>query len=218
MGENEVWKIFQLVCLSLVLTFTTMDTQIYASLVKTSADFKDLTNMDDITKAKIDKWLSLGLIQGVSEDQFGIKDTISRAEFAKIVALTVRLKIDTTLKKSSFIDVEADDLKYGDLLPYIEALRQAGITNGVDQDRFDPRGEVTKEQFAVFLIRSQAKDAEGRQTEGTADATVSPYAKGYVALALNLFPNLNSDGPYYGSAPITRQMVLLGLDVLTISY
>ncbi|WP_307449714.1 S-layer homology domain-containing protein [Paenibacillus sp. V4I3] len=139
----------------------------------------------DKTKAKVDKWLSAGLIQGVSEDWFGLNETITRAEFAKIVALSIRVEIDTTLKTSSFSDVKADDPIYGYALPFIEALRQAGVTDGIDVDRFNPSGEVTKEEFAIFLVRSQGKNAEAKQTQGVIDETISRYARGYVALALN---------------------------------
>lgn len=206
-----------LICLYIVLSIIIANTGTHAADAKTSADFKDLNDMDVATKAKVDKWLSAGIIQGDSEEWFGLNETITRAEFAKIVALAVGVEINSTLKTSSFNDVKADD-QIGYTLPYIEALRQAGVIEGIAIDQFNPSGEVTKEQFAVFMVRGLGKDAEAKQTQGGNDETISHYAKGYVALALKLFPYLRSDGFYNGSVPISRQMVLLGLDDLTIKY
>ncbi|OPH57749.1 hypothetical protein BC351_04360 [Paenibacillus ferrarius] len=203
-------------CVLYILSIT--EIEVHAGMIKTSVDFTDLKDMDVKTKLKIDKWLSAGLIQGVSENWFGLNETITRAEFAKIVALSIGVEIDPEVKTSSYKDVKADDLIYGYSLPYIEALRQAGVTNGTDIDRFDPAGEVTKEQFAVFLVRSLGIEAEAKQTQDVTDQTVSAYAKGYVALALQLFPYLRSEGAYHGSLPITRQMVLLGLNDFTVRY
>ncbi|MBA2943751.1 S-layer homology domain-containing protein [Paenibacillus sp. CGMCC 1.16610] len=204
--------------LCIVLTLITANAETHTAIAKTSADYKDLIGLDEKTKAKVDKWLNEGLIQGISEERFGVNETITRAEFAKIVALSVGITINNTLKISSFNDVRSDDPVYGDKLSFIEALRESGITDGIEIDHFNPSGLVTKEQFAVFLIRAQGKDAEGKQTQAGSDETVSNYAKGYVALALKLFPYLRSEGSFYGSIPITRQMVLLGLDDLTVSY
>ncbi|MEC0229991.1 S-layer homology domain-containing protein [Paenibacillus alba] len=203
-------------CILYILSITVIE--VHAGMPKTSADFTDLKDMDVKTKLKVDKWLSAGLIQGVSENRFGLNETITRAEFAKIVALSIGVEIDPEVKTSSFNDVKTEDLIYGYSLPFIEALRQAGVIDGTDIDRFNPGGEVTKEQFAVFLVRSLGKEAEAKQTQDVTDQTVSTYAKGYVALALQLFPYLRSEGAYNGLIPITRQMVLLGLDDLTVRY
>ncbi|TDF93041.1 S-layer homology domain-containing protein [Paenibacillus piri] len=185
---------------------------------KTSEDFKDLKDVDAKTKELVDKWLSKGIMHSVSEDCFGLEETISRAEFAKILAIAVRLKVDTSIKTSRFKDVSINDTVYGYALPYIEVLRKAGVTDGIEFYRFDPASAVTKEQLAVFMIRSLNKEAETRETPLLADETVSDYAKGHVALAFELFPYLITNGPYNGTTPISRQMVVLALEDLTVGY
>lgn len=202
----------------MIIILITTNLETHTAIAKTSSDYKDLTGLDEKMRAKVDKWLYDGLIQGVSEDRFGMNEPITRAEFAKIVARAVGIDINSTLKTSEFNDVKSDDPAVGDALPFIEALREVGVTDGIDVDRFNPSGLVTKEQFAVFLIRGLGKDADGKQTLGGTDETVSDYAKGYVVLALELFPYLRSEGSFQGSVPITRQMVLLGLEDLTVTY
>ncbi|WP_238540405.1 S-layer homology domain-containing protein [Paenibacillus mucilaginosus] len=76
------------------------------ALGATSADFKDLNDLDAATKAKFDAMISAGIFDGVSEDTFGLKDKMNRAQFAKVAALIFGLKVDTSLKTSSFSDVK----------------------------------------------------------------------------------------------------------------
>jgi hypothetical protein len=205
-------------CLAMFLSTGQNKSHAEISNTKTSADFKDLKDVDAKTKALVDKWLSKGVMNGVSEDRFGLNETISRAEFAKILAIVVRLKVDTSLKTSRFKDVSVNDSVYGYALPYIEALRKAEVTDGVEFYSFDPGSMVTNEQLAIFMLRSMGYDREARETSGITDETVSNYAKGHVALVSKLFPSLITDGPYMGTTPIQRQIILLVLEDLTVTY
>ncbi|WP_201305311.1 hypothetical protein [Paenibacillus puerhi] len=90
-----------------------------ADATKTSADFTDLKDLDEATKAKFDAMISAGVFDGVHEGNFGLKDEMNWAQFAKVVALIFGLKVDTDLKSSSFKDVGADDPANGYALPII---------------------------------------------------------------------------------------------------
>ncbi|MCM3629659.1 S-layer homology domain-containing protein [Paenibacillus glycanilyticus] len=186
----------------------------YASLsfasTKTSADFTDLKDLDAATKAKFDAMISAGIFDGVSDTTFGLKDEMNRAQFAKIAALITGLKVDDALKTSSFKDVKADDAANGYALPYIEALKNAGITEGYGAGIYDPAGKVTKEQLATFLVRVLGKDTDAKTKDGS-DTTVSDWAQGYVALALELkILNNGTDGKFGGQANATRDLLLTG--------
>ncbi|MEK3867183.1 S-layer homology domain-containing protein, partial [Paenibacillus sp. FSL H7-0716] len=178
--------------------------------VKTSADFTDLKDLDAATKAKFDAMISAGIFDGVTDTTFGIKDEMNRAQFAKVAALITGLKVETSLKTSSFLDVKADDAANGYALPYIEALRKSGITDGYGEGIFDPAGKVTKEQLATFLVRMLGKDTEAKALTGT-DVTVSNWAQGYVAeaLLLKLLP-AGTNGIFGGQTNATRDLLLTG--------
>ena len=178
---------------------------------KTSADFEDLKDLDAATKAKFDALISAGIFDGVSDTTFGLKDEMNRAQFAKVAALIYGLKVDASETTSSFKDVRADDPANGYALPYIEAVKAAGITDGYGEGIYNPAGKVTKEQLATFLIRGLGEDAEAKATLGVNDTTVSPWAKGYVALALELklLPN-GADGKFGGQTNATRDLLLTG--------
>ncbi|MCR8657438.1 chitobiase/beta-hexosaminidase C-terminal domain-containing protein [Paenibacillus endoradicis] len=177
---------------------------------KTSADFEDLKALDAATKAKFDAMISAGIFDGVSDTTFGLKDEMNRAQFAKVAALITGIEVNKDLKTSSFSDVTADDAANGYALPFIEALKTAGITEGYGEGTYNPAGKVTKEQLATFLVRLLGKDAEAKAKTGD-DSTVSDWAQGYVAeaLSLKLLENL-PDGIFGGKANATRDLLLTG--------
>ncbi|MNH93396.1 S-layer protein precursor [compost metagenome] len=181
------------------------------SEAKTSADFSDLKDLDAATKAKFDAMIQAGIFNGVSDTSFGLKEEMNRAQFAKVAALIFGLQVDQSLTTSSFSDVKADDPGNGYALPYIEAVKKAGITDGVGSGKFDPSGNVTKEQLAAFLVRGLGLNAEAQSTPGISDSTVSDWAKGYVQLALQQKLLGNSmDGTFGGKKEVSRELLATG--------
>jgi hypothetical protein len=227
-GDKKVMKKSLTSILALAMTFsmfstaalaaegdatTTADTTAAttADATKTSADFSDLKDLDAATKAKFDALISAGVFDGVAEGKFGLKDEMNRAQFAKVAALIFNLKVDSSLKTSSFKDVKSDDPANGYALPFIEAVKAAGITDGVADGVYDPAGKVTKEQLAAFLIKGLGLAKDAAATPGVTDATVSDWAKGYVALAIQkkLMSN-GADGKFGGETNATRDLLVLG--------
>ncbi|WP_168735446.1 S-layer homology domain-containing protein [Cohnella fermenti] len=186
------------------------------SLAATSADFTDLKDLDTATKAKFDALIAAGIFEGVSDTSFGLQEEMNRAQFAKVAALILDLKADATT--SSFSDVKADGAN-GYALPYIEALKQAGLTDGIGEGQFNPAGKVTKEQLATFLVRILGKDTEAEQTAGVNDGSVSDWAKGYVAKAIELKLLSNgADGKFGGTTNATRDLLVLGSYETKVTY
>ncbi|MEW9701320.1 S-layer homology domain-containing protein [Paenibacillus sp. SI8] len=180
-----------------------------ATAPKSSSSFSDLSNLDAGTKAKFDAMIAAGVFDGVSDGVFGLNDNMNRAQFAKVAALIFGLNVDTSLSVSSFSDVRADDPANGYALPYIEALKAANLTDGFGPGTYNPAGEVTKEQLAAFLLRGLNKDGEARANAGVNDSTVSDWAKGYAALALqlNLLSN-QADSSFGGTSAATRSLLV----------
>ncbi|MCY9665123.1 S-layer homology domain-containing protein [Paenibacillus alginolyticus] len=206
-GEKKVMK----KSLSVILS-TAMALSMFSSVAfgKTSADFTDLKDLDAATKAKFDALISAGIFDGTSETTFGLKEEMNRAQFAKVAALITGVEVKKDLKTSSFSDVKADDAANGYALPYIEALKTAGITDGYGEGTYNPAGKVTKEQLATFLVRVLGKDADAKAKTGT-DTTVSGWAQGYVALALELkLLPAGADGKFGGQGNATRDLLLTG--------
>ncbi|MFF2480338.1 S-layer homology domain-containing protein [Paenibacillus sp. NPDC058071] len=168
-----------------------------------SADFTDLKDLDAATKAKFDALIAAGIINGVSDVNFGLQEEMNRAQFAKVAALIFDLKSDQPPAASSFSDVSADHYA----LPYIEALKKEGIVDGVGAGKFDPSGTVTKEQLATMLVRGLGQQPAAAPVN---DPTVSDWAKGYVALALQLkLVTTGDNGSFNGKSNATRELLVL---------
>jgi hypothetical protein len=221
-GEQKVMKKSLSTILSLAMAFSMFSSVALGAEVdatKTSKDFTDLKDLDAATKAKFDALISAGVFDGVKEGTFGLKDEMNRAQFAKVAALVFNLKVDTTLKTSTFSDVKSDDPANGYALPYIEAVKAAGITDGYGPGVYNPAGKVTKEQLAAFLLRGLGKDSAAKATPGVTDTSVSDWAKGYVALALQLKLLSNgTDGKFGGSSNATRDLLVLGASEAKTQY
>lgn len=162
---------------------------------KTAADFTDLSELDAATKAKFDAMISAGVFDGVQNGKFGLNDEMTRAQFAKVLAIIMKLNVNTDLKSSSFQDVKADDPVNGYALPYIEALKKTGITQGESPESFKPAGKVTKEELATFLVRALGLTIKPNDNHSDV-GKVSDWAAGYVAQALQykiIPPQQNSD-------------------------
>jgi hypothetical protein len=208
-GEKKVMKKSLSVILSSAMALSMFSSVAFGATAKTSADFTDLKDLTADQKAKFDAMISAGIFDGVADGKFGLNDKMNRAQFAKVAALIFHLDVDTTLKTSSFSDVKADDAANGYALPYIEAVKKAGITDGYGEGIYNPAGEVTKEQLAAFIIRGLGKDAEAKATPGVSDKTVSDWAKGYVAYALasKLVTN-GADGTFGGTVAAIRALLV----------
>jgi len=165
---------------------------------KTSADFTDLASVDAGLKAKIDALLAKGIFEGTSDYTFGIKENMTRAQFAKVLVLIYGVKVDTTLTTSSFADVKADDIANGWAIPYIEAAKKAGLVDGTSDKTFNPGGNLTLGQFATALVKGFGKKV---------DVTGTPWYKDAVtqAVALNILPQATD-----GSLNATRADLVTG--------
>lgn len=176
--------------------------------------FVDLKELPDEVKAKFDVLIESGIFNGISADRFGPDLNMNRAQMAKVAALAFELPVDLELNASSFSDVLPDGAN-GFALPYIEALKAAGMTKGSDAEgtRYNPSGEVGRQELAAFLIRGLGLEDAALEAEPVDDQTVSEWARPYVALALENKLLLNKDGgpSFEGAAPATRYELALAV-------
>ncbi|MCY9656720.1 S-layer homology domain-containing protein [Paenibacillus chondroitinus] len=212
--KKFVFSLLSILLMSLtVLPFAfAADTDTPAAAVKSVDDFKDLKNLPQADKDKFDSLIQDGVFNGLTEDTFGLDARMNRAQFAKVAAIIFNLEVDDTLTVSSFTDVRSDDPANSYALPYIEALKKAGLTNGYDAEgkTYKPAGDVSRQELAAFLIRGLGLDDEAASATPVDDSTVDDWAKGYVSLALekNLLAN-QSAGKFSGKTSATRKMLAL---------
>ncbi|TCB50290.1 filamentous hemagglutinin N-terminal domain-containing protein [Acinetobacter terrestris] len=125
-----------------------------ANRPKTSADFSELKDLDAATKAKFDALIAAGFLDG-SGGSLGANGEMNRAQFAKVAALIWGLEDRNSSNPSGFQDVPTD----GYALPYIEAIKKAGLIDG--NGAFSPSGNITTEQLATLLVKKLSDSNSG---------------------------------------------------------
>jgi len=115
------------------------------NIINPGKTFEDIVAHKDITA--IEALASRGIINGKSEDSFEPNSTMTRAEFATIIARGLGL-----VQKSSdvFKDVAANDWFYN----YVGTAYNYGIIKGVSENEFNPNGTITREEAAVMVTRA----------------------------------------------------------------
>lgn len=97
----------------------------------------------------IDMGIRDGLFKGVGNNRFDPDGVMTRA-----MLVTVLWRFEgcpQASKPSSFVDVVQGSW-YADAVAWAQ---ESGLVNGVGNDRFDPHGEITREQFATILYRKE---------------------------------------------------------------
>ncbi|SDG35050.1 Glycosidase [Fontibacillus panacisegetis] len=103
------------------------------------------------------------------------------------------------------------DVKSGWSKDYIELLAAKHIASGVDSERFNPKGNVTRAEFAAFLGRALGLD-QSAQAPSLSDIQDGAYYAGYVA-ALNKLGIITgyNDGTFRPNQTVTREQITVML-------
>ncbi|NOU63470.1 hypothetical protein GC096_05340 [Paenibacillus sp. LMG 31461] len=106
-------------------------------------------------KAEIEALVNSGVLAGYEDGTFQPTKSVTRAELAKILVLSLGLKINSSQETTqSFQDV-ASSSWYAD---YVKTLVAAGITEGTSTETFSPNANVTREELIVFIVRALQLD------------------------------------------------------------
>lgn len=210
-GEKKVMKKSLSVILSTTMALSAFST---AALAATSKDFSDLDKLSAADKVIFDKLIEDGIFLGVGEGKFGVDEAMKRDQFAVAIVKAFGLTADATT--STFPDVKEDAPE----LRFIEAAYKAGIANGNKDGTFNPKGEVSVQELAVFLVGALGPKykEEARAATGNHEG-VAPWAQGYVTTALkyNLLAVDVEEG-FDGFAAATRYQLAKGVAAAQAKY
>lgn len=190
-GETKVMKKSLLSLLIFALVFT-MAAPAFAA-TGAAVKLSDISN--SYAKEEIEALVEAGIIGGYADGTFKPANSITRAEFAKILALVLDLEEDAAAA-SVFTDVPAW------AKGYVGALVNAELTTGVTATTYGSNQNISREQLATFFVRAWDLEEAAEEVNLTPkfnDADkVAPYAKANVALAgeigfINGLPNGNFD-------------------------
>ncbi len=148
-------------------------------------------------EAAVDRWSTLGIVQGDDQGNFRPDDTISRAELAAILNRYMKY---TEQAENTYADLPEDAWYTEDIL----CLAEAGLMLG-DGEYQRPNDPVTRQEAAVLFARAFGL-AEGSGSLSYPDsASIASWARGYVS-AMTAAGYLQGDdaGRFRPTDPLTR--------------
>ncbi|MFC6332759.1 S-layer homology domain-containing protein [Paenibacillus septentrionalis] len=159
---------------------------LYAVLLR-DISFADLSAGHWATAA-IEVLSARGIVNGMSETRFAPSETLTRAQFSKMLVSALGLAPQYP-SQPSFSDVQPHSWSYG----WIEAAASAGIVEG-SQGRFNPEHALTREEMMTMLVRAvEVQTSESLQVGTASDLqqfidhdVVSKWAQPYVIKVLQL--------------------------------
>ena len=93
----------------------------------------------------------LGVVSGYTDGTYKPENPVNRAEAAKLVISALGLEAYAAgITSTSFTDLDG----FGWAVGYIGYANQLGLVKGVGNNKFNPAGPVTYEQWATMLVRA----------------------------------------------------------------
>lgn len=126
---------------------------------------------------KVNALAALGIVNGYNDGTFLPEKKVTRAEFSKMLCLTLGLEGDSY--RADYADVTPTDW----YAPYVLALSGDGIVTGYN-GYFNPNDEITRQDAAVMTWRALWKKgvAKGSTVSFADDSQIASYAKDSVAI------------------------------------
>lgn len=142
------------------------------SPIVTNAVFPDVSN--HWAANAIYNMTQYGIITGYEDGTFKPGNTMTREEFAALLARSFSLEWNTGKQVSSYADIERDRWS----VPYIEAVRGIYPDPAVEKGReFKPAAPVTREEFAAALVRVLGYTGPQRTDPAALDSTFRDAAQ-----------------------------------------
>ena len=125
---------------------------VFARMATGKKDLAAFTSFKDVDDsqwfaASVGYMEKRGLISGYKDGSFKPHQSITRAEFARILAAYADL---TPTAGTSFTDVKSNHWAKG----YIGAVQEAGLMSGVGKGRFAPSAKITRQEVCTALNKA----------------------------------------------------------------
>ncbi|MBP3360014.1 MAG: S-layer homology domain-containing protein [Clostridia bacterium] len=153
-------------------------------------------------KAAIEAFAEKGILSGKSKGIFAPDDTMTRAEFVKVIVSALGLVDENAA--ADFDDVSEDAWYY----KYVASGKKAGLVSGVSDTHFGAQDNITRQDMAVIVSRI-AEIFEIKTENGGAEFSdggeISDYAKEAVSrLSGAGIINGMGDGTFSPKSYVTR--------------
>ena len=137
-----------------------------------ASDFTDVDTKHQYYNA-IQSLVARGIVNGMGDGTFAPDANVTRAQYAKMVVLSIGMtNVGESADSSGFPDVPSDHWAAG----FVKAAHGQGIINGFEDGTFRPDENVTYEQAITMAIRAKSLFLK-------AEAEKIGYPDGYIQLA-----------------------------------
>lgn len=109
-------------------------------------NFRDLA--DSSYEMYITALAERGIVNGRTPDLFGVNNTLTRAQVTALVVRAFSFQQEST---TQFKDIEGKKSWYGG---YVGAVTSLGVMKGKSSDKFDPNGNLMRQQAILILGRT----------------------------------------------------------------
>lgn len=137
-------------------------------VVENKISFGDVASVQSWAGRQIQVAAAKGILDGRATNEFVPNDSVTRAEFAKMIVKTFGLE-DASATESFGDVLDSDWFK-----PYVAAAVKAGIVNGRSDTAFEPNATITRAEMATMASRALSKILEYKPV-----ATVEAALKGF---------------------------------------
>ncbi|WP_308636892.1 Ig-like domain-containing protein [Paenibacillus silvisoli] len=151
-----------------------------------------------------------GLLVGDQNGQFRPLDGLTRQELAVLLAKALKLDVQEVPRNVSSASESGGTGAGAWALPYIEAVKKAGLMLGESDGQFRPKDIVSREELAAIFVRA----VNGQGTRGGQHVAVedlkqsSPWASEWVSDAVRLgLIDTESDGAFKPKDNVQRQEI-----------
>lgn len=138
------------------------------TVLENNVSFSDIASVKDWAGRQITVAAAKGIIDGRAEGQYVPNDSVTRAEFAKLIVKAFGLENESATE--SFTDVAANAWYQ----PYVAAAAEAGLIEGRADGIFAPDATITRAELATIASRALAKVKSYKAVEET-DAALAIF-------------------------------------------
>jgi hypothetical protein len=145
--------------------------------VASAAEFKDADKIASWAKEAVETLSAQEVIAGNPDGSFNPTGNVTRAEAAKMFSVALGLSTEGT---ENFADVNGEWFA-----PYVVAVFNAGIVNGVNETTFAPKANLTRAEAAKMIVEAYGLEGEADLTTFADAKTVAgKWSEAYLSTAV----------------------------------
>lgn len=162
------------------ITVTVDHFTLYAVMAKEKEKVPAAITFPDIAnhwaKQNIEKLVALGIIKGYSNGTFKPDNSITRAEFATVLARSMGWQENT------------EAAKFTDSIPawakgFIGVMVGKGVVKGYEDNTFRPDKTINRAEMAVMIVRAMSVKPSTTAPSFADSADIPAWARGYISAA-----------------------------------